>query len=202
MPEIIRGIDQGTEEWHALRLGSIGGSSINAVLSKGEGKMRKDLMNRLAAEVLTGKPTKNISRYQFDRGHEYEPDARDLYAFIRGVDVEQVALIRGDVAQTHHSPDGLIGDDGGLEIKVREPHVFVELLDNGKIPLADRRQCQFFFFISGRQWIDYANFCPEFPIEKRLLINRVYPSQSDQDEIVTATNGFLKDLAALVGKIG
>ena len=61
MPEIIRGIEQGSIEWHSLRLGSVGGSSLNAVLAKGQGKMRQALLYQLAAEILSGEKTETYT---------------------------------------------------------------------------------------------------------------------------------------------
>lgn len=202
MPEIIRDCEQETDAWHQLRLGSIGGSSINSVLAKGQGKLRKALLYKLAAEIITGQKSNNESRWQFERGHEFESECRDLYCFDRGVDVEQVALIRGDVERTHCSPDGLVGEDGGIEIKTMMPHVYAELLDTEKIDLAYNRQCQMFLWVSSRKWIDFVGYCPEFPADKRLWVQRQYPNRKMQDEIELGVEEFLNDLNSLLKKLG
>jgi len=201
MPEIIH-LEQGTDEWHLARLGSIGGTAINSVLAKGQGKMRKALLYRLAAEIITGRPTPNESRWQFDRGHEFEPQARALYEFETDVEVEPVGLIRGDVPRTHVSPDGLVGDNGMIEIKTMMPHVFAEAKDTGKIDLAHNRQCQMSLWVSGRQWVDLCYFCPEWPVLGRILIQRQYPSPILQDDIEVGVEDFLGDLNDLIKKLG
>jgi len=68
--------------------------------------MRNKLLYELAAERLTGMPTENLKLYQFQRGIEYEPKAREYYEFLMDVDVRQVALIRSDIPHIHVSPDG------------------------------------------------------------------------------------------------
>jgi len=201
MPEIIQ-LDQGSEAWHLARLGSIGGTAINSVLAKGQGKMRKALLYRLAAEIITGQPTANDSRWQFDRGHEFEPQARAMYEFDRDVEVEQIGLIRGDVPRTHISPDGLVGDDGLIEIKTMMPHIYAEAKDTGKIDLAHDRQCQMSLWVSGRQWVDLCYFCPEWPVSGRILIQRQYPNRTLQDDIEIGLESFLADLDETVKKLG
>jgi len=202
MPEIIKDCEQGSESWHLLRAGSIGGTAINSVLSKGAGKMRRSLLYKLAAEILTGQPTANDNRWQYERGHEFEPQARALYEFDRDVEVEQVALIRGDVPRTHVSPDGLVGEGGGIEIKTMMPHVYIELLDTGKIDLAYKRQCQMFLWVSRRKWVDLIAFSPEMPADKRLWVQRQYPDRKAQDEIELGVEDFLADLDKLTEKLG
>ena len=162
MPKIIRDIEQGTAEWLQLRLGSVGGTALNLIL--GDGKGRKKTLYGLTGEILTGQLTESYHAKYYDRGHEYEPIARAWYESVYNVDVEQVALIKSDYPRRHHSPDGLVGEDGGIEIKTRLPHIYLELLETEKIPIADRRQCQNFLDISGRKWIDYIVYCvPEMP---------------------------------------
>jgi len=163
--------------------------------------MRKALLYRLAAEIITGRPTPNESRWQFDRGHEFEPQARALYEFETDVEVEQVGLLRGDVPRTHVSPDGLVGDDGMIEIKTMMPHVFAEAKDTGKIDLAHDRQCQMSLWVSGRRWVDLCYFCPEWPVSGRILIQRQEPRPEAKEEIKTAVSAFLDDLEALVEKL-
>ena len=128
MPEIIYG-DQQTDEWGKYRLGSIGGSSISAVLAKGQGKMRQGLLNQFLDEILMNRKKEGFQSEDMKRGNIYEPMARDYYAFINDVEVIQCALIKSDIPRIHVSPDGLIGEDGGLEIKTQLPHVFLETID-------------------------------------------------------------------------
>jgi len=201
MPEIIRDIEQNSPEWFELRLGSVGGSSITSVLAKGKGKSRQTLLYKLAGEILTGQQSNEYHAKQFDRGHEWEPVARSWYEFTYDVEVEQVALIRSPGVRRHHSPDGLVGEDGGIEVKTREPHIYIELLETGKIPIADIRQCQNFLDVSGREWIDYIAYCvPEMP-SCPAWVKRIKPDPDMFEEMHKELLSFLKDLNELVGRM-
>jgi len=201
MPEIIRDIEQGSPEWLLLRLGSVGGTGINSVLAKGQGKSRKTYLYKLAGEILTGQQSNEYHAKQFDRGHEWEPVARSWYEFTYDVEVEQVAMIRSPGIRRHHSPDGLVGEDGGIEIKTREPHIYLELVETGKMPIADIRQCQNFLDISGRAWIDYVVYCvPEMP-SCPAWVKRIKPDPDMFEEMHKELLSFLKDLNELVGRM-
>lgn len=201
MPEIIRDCEQGSERWHELRVGSIGGTGINSVLSKGKGKMRQTLLYKLAGEILIGKPSDNIDLPQFRRGLEYESIARSYYEFLMDCEVEQVAMIKSDTPRRHDSPDGLVGDDGGIEIKTRAPHIYIELCETQKIPIADVRQCQNFLEVSRRKFIDYVVYCvPEMP-SKPAWIKRIYPDAKMFASIRIETQAFLAELEELVKRM-
>lgn len=198
--EIIKDCIQGSDEWHQLRLGSVGGSSINSVLAKGQGKSRQSLLYQLAAELLSGQKTNGYTSPAMERGNELEDDARTLYSFQTGLDVEQVALIKADISRVHVSPDGLVGDDGGVEIKTMLPHTYVELVDTRKIDLKYIRQCQHFLWITGRAWIDFVAYCPEIKA-KPIWIDRQKPDQKIISEIETELPIFLKELDDIVNRI-
>jgi len=200
MPTYIRDCDQQSDEWFDLRIGSVGGSSLNSVLAKGQGKSRKTLLYKLAGEILAGRKLNGYQSTAMERGNELEAEARSCYEFLTGNSVEQIALIQADLPRIHHSPDGLIGEDGGLEIKVMEPHVYVELIDTEKINLAYIRQCQHFLWVSERQWIDFAAYCPE--IESRpMWIQRQTPDPKIFEMINTELPVFLSELEAMVKKV-
>jgi len=204
MPEIIRGIDQNSDLWFEKRLGSVGGSSIPAVLSKGKGnspsKMRQSLLYKLASEIITGQVEESYSNKYMDRGHEYEPKARELYEFLTGSEVEQVALIKSGTPRVHVSPDGLVGDDGGIEIKTMLPHIFIELLDTSRIDGYHIKQCQHFLMVSGRKWIDYLAYSPEMP--DPIWIKRLFRDEEMIQLIEDRLVLFLKELDELLKKIG
>jgi len=195
--KIIKDCIQGSDEWMKWRTASIGGSSITYVLGKGKG--RKDLMYKLAAETLTGKKEDSYSNANMLRGIEYEPEARNYYEIVTGHEVEQVALIKSDIPGIHVSPDGLVGDDGAVEIKTRLPHVFVEKKDTGKIEIGYSRQCQYTLWIAERQWIDFINYCPEMP--DPMTIQRLERDEKIIKEIRIEVRLFLDELDELVERM-
>lgn len=193
--EIIRDIDQCSPEWFALRLGSIGGSSISKAVAGGDGKMRRKLMYDLAGEILTGVSAEHFQFRHAERGKEFEAEARDLYAFERGVDVEQIALVKVG-PHKHYSPDGF--PPGGLiEIKVRIPSVFVEAVETGTIPTSDRKQMQWGMALCEREWCDYIQHCPDM-VDRPQFVQRI---ERDENEIATLQDGadaFISELLAMV----
>ena len=203
MPEIIRGIEQNSPEWWELRNGSIGGSSVPAIIAKGKGKaeskMRRSLRYSLAAEILTGVRDETYSNKYMDRGHTFEPKAREYYELINDVEVEQIAMIKSNLPRVHVSPDGLIGEDGGLEIKTLMPHIFVELLDTGIIDGYHIKQCQHFLSVSGRKWIDYMAYCSEMPDPS--WIKRLYRDEEMISLLESEIMVFLKELDELLERL-
>lgn len=200
MPRYIKDIEQQSDEWFDLRIGSVGGSSINSVLARGEGKSRKTLLYKLAGEILAGRKLSGYRSAAMQRGNELEADARRCYEFLTGNTVEQIALIQADTPLVHYSPDGLIGEDGGLELKLMEPHIYIELIDTKKISLAYMRQVNHFFWVSGRDYMDFAAYCPE--IESRpMWIQRQTPDAKIQEQINTELPVFLAELEAMVKKV-
>ncbi len=138
-PRIIE-CEQGTPEWFAARLGIPTASEFSTVMAKGKdgGKSltRKTYMLKLAGEILTGEPMESYSNAHMDRGKEQEAEAREAYELMKDLDCQQVGFIRnGDKGC---SPDSLIGDDGGLEIKTALPHIQVERLLKGVAVRAPR----------------------------------------------------------------
>jgi len=196
--EIIKDIEQNSEEWFQLRLGSIGGSSIAKAVAKGQGKSRKDLLYKLAGEILTGVPAPSFKFQHADRGHEHEDDARGAYEFNHGVVVEQVSMIKNG-HRKHCSPDGLVGDDGMVEIKTRIPSVFIEAMESGKIPTSDKRQMQWSLSRSERRYCDYVQYCPEMK-KNKLLVIRIARDEKLIKELEEGADSFLHDLDSLVAK--
>jgi hypothetical protein len=90
--------EQGSEEWFAARLGIPTASQFQTIMAKGrdggDSKTRRTYMMKLAGEILTGEPMDSFSNEHTERGHEMEPDARNLYAFMRDCEPQCVGFIR------------------------------------------------------------------------------------------------------------
>ncbi len=194
--QIIRDIPQNTPEWMQLRLASVGSTAINEIAPKGAGY--KNCLYKMAGELVTGvKADSKTFRYA-DRGHEYEPAVREHYEFVKGVDVEEICMIKGDKPHTHTSTDGLVGDAGIFEAKVRIPSVFLKLLDGKTPPIADLRQCWWDLYISKRDWVDYVNYCPEIVKAKRggYIPKRIYRKECEPQikELADVADVFVKGM--------
>jgi hypothetical protein len=123
--EIIE-CEQNSPEWLRARMGIPTASAFSDVLAKGEGKTRRTYMLKLAGELITGEPMESFSNAHTERGHLLEEEARDLYTLQTGADIARVGFIRNGRAGC--SPDSLIGEEGGLEIKTKLPHLLIETI--------------------------------------------------------------------------
>ena len=172
-----------TPEHAQARCGQTTSSEFKSVLAKGEGKTRSAYLRRVVAEMLTGKPVEiNVGRARahLDRGNEQEPFGRMAYEAATGNLVEQVEFIPHPTIAAGCSPDGLIDDDGGLELKSVIPTVQVDTILGGGYPSEHRAQVQGNLWITNRQWWDFASYSPDMPGKLKLYIFRV---RRDEDYI-------------------
>lgn len=158
-------VEQRSDEWFRARAGVATASSFDQVLTPtGKASSQADAYaNKLVAECLTGYPAQTETSAWMQRGVELEDEARDYYAFDQGVDVETVGLLLRDDRRVGCSPDGLVGTDGMVEIKVPAPHTHVEYLLAGDLPAKYRPQVQGQLYVAERQWCDFISYHPDMP---------------------------------------
>ena len=154
--------EQGSPEWLAARLGIPSASMFaKLVTTKGIWSASADAyINQLVAERLTGEREEVFQSHHMLRGTELEPDARDLYSLISDAEVTEVGFCLHDTLSAGCSPDGLIGDDGGLEIKCPAPSTHVEYLRGGVLPSKYKQQVMGCLWITGREWWDFVSYHP------------------------------------------
>ena len=192
---------QGSEEWALERCGKATSSEFHCVLAKGQGKMRAAYLRRIVAERLTGKPMETYSNAHMERGQEQEPYARMSYESITGSLVEEVGFIKHPNLEAGCSPDGLIGEDGGAEIKSVIPTVQLETILRGGYPSEHQAQIQGSLWITGRKWWDFCSYSHDMPEHLKTYIFRVEP---DADYILTLeaeARVFLKEVDAMVEQL-
>ncbi len=176
--QIVRGIEQGTPEWKALRMGTLTASTIGCLLvngkhSSGLGAEAFTLMNQLIGERICGEPDDSFKgNSQTDRGHAWEDTAGDLYEAQTGLTREKVAIILNHGCG--YSPDSLVGDDGLTEIKTKVPKILIEVILDGEVPKEHVAQCQAGLWISEREWIDFIAYWKGMP----LFIKRMYRNEA------------------------
>jgi putative phage-type endonuclease len=179
--EIIKDIQQGSEEWHAMRLGFITASRFKDVIAGGQGKVRKAYMYQLAAEALTGEREESFSNQYMEWGTATEPQARSMYEFDTGNTVDAVAFVKwNDTNKIGISPDGLIGDDGGIEIKCPKTTTQIETYLSGKMPTSHKAQVQGSLWVTGREWWDFVSFDPRIDGAASFFCERI---QRDEEYI-------------------
>jgi predicted phage-related endonuclease len=166
---------QQDDEWRRLRLGCATGSGFADVLSKSrDGKAestgRRNYRVRLALELLTGEPEQDgFTNRAIQTGIEREPIARARFEEETGHLVEEVSFIRLNTMNVGCSPDGLIGDDAGLEIKCPTKAAHLEYLSLADQPPAEYlAQVQGCLYVTGRSHWHFVSFNPEFPPELQI----------------------------------
>lgn len=155
--------EQGTPEWLQARLGIPSASSYSKlVTTTGKSSAQAEAyINQLVAERITGEPTVFHVTEPMTRGIELEPEARFRYEMETGNLVIQVGFLMHDTLQAGASPDGLVGENGGLEIKCPSAHTHVEYLRDGDLPIKYFQQLQGCLWISGRDWWDFMSYHPK-----------------------------------------
>lgn len=196
MIEILE-CEQNSPEWLEARRGIPTASAFSQLLAKGEGKTRRSYMLKLAGEIITGKPDQSWTGNEHtERGHELESEVRDMYAFqALPADVatmRRVGFIKNGLAGC--SPDSLIGEDGGLEIKTKLPHLLIELILADKFPADHVAQVQGTLWVTGRKWWDIAVGWPGMPLFKK----RAFRDEAYIANLAQAVAAFTVELDATV----
>ncbi len=169
-------VSQGSPEWLKCRLGKLTASDSQAIATAGKGL--ETLCIEKVAQRLTGKAEEGFKSPAMQNGNDLEAEARNAYELETGNIVKQVGFCELD-EDVGASPDGLIGNDGLVEIKCKTDTVFVKELLSDEIDTAHVWQMQFQLWVTDRKWCDYAVYNPNFP--KSLIIKRV-----ERDEVAIA----------------
>lgn len=172
---IFHDVQQNTDAWSELRLGKATASQFATFMAndgKGFGEPAKRYALQIALERLTGrKASVAFSNEHMERGHEQEPLARMAYEAERFVDVSNGGFF--DCGDYGDSPDGLVGSDGVIEIKSVIAPIHYANISRGSFDPSYRWQLVGHLDCTGRKWVDFISFCPDFPEDKQLAIYRL-----------------------------
>ena len=189
---------QRTPEWFALRLGKVTASRIGDLMAKtrsGYSASRANYMAELAIQRLTGEVEQGFTSPAMQWGTEQESNARNAYSFFTENAVEEIAFINHPtIEQAGASPDGLVGDDGLVEIKCPNSATHLETLRTGKINNKYILQMQWQMACSGRKWCDFVSFDPRFSGGLKIFIKRVNRDDELIAEITSEVKKFLGKL--------
>jgi len=168
--------EQGTPEWLAARLGVPTASEFGDIITPKTGKLSASAdgyIDRLIDELVRPNAERGFSGNRHtERGHLYEPDARELYAFENeDARIRTVGFVLRDDGRAGCSPDALVNDDGGLEIKSPDGPTHIGYLRAGTLPDKYKPQVHGSLVITGRAWWDFMSYCPGY----KPLIVRVVP---------------------------
>ena len=158
---IIHRCEQGTDEWFAVKAGHLSAHNFHKILSP-TGKpstQAEKYLYQVAGEAVLGHQEEGYTNQWMARGLELEDEARKFYELVTGYEVEQVGFVElNDFIGC--SPDGLIGEDGGLEIKCPALATHVKYLLDKKIPTEYIPQVQGNLYVTGRKWWDFLSYYP------------------------------------------
>ena len=168
-------VEQNTEEWLLLRAGLVTSSKLGCIMAnygKAFGDPAKKYAVDKAIEQITGNPVESsFSNAHMDRGHEQEPIARQHYEASTFCDVDNGGFFHNE--KIGCSPDGLVADDGLIEIKSVISSTHYANVRRQSIDPAYKWQCIGNLLFTGRKWLDFVSYCSDFPESKQIYVYRM-----------------------------
>jgi putative phage-type endonuclease len=196
---------QGNDAWLQSRLGKITASRLSDLLAKtksGPAASRANYLAELVAERLTGQQGERFQSAAMAWGTETEPQARAAYSFRRDVAVLETGFVlhpQMDFAGA--SPDGLVGDDGLLEIKCPNTATHIDYVLSGGAPSKYVPQMQWQLACTGRKWCDFVSFDPRLPEDVRFFCTRVQRDDAWISEAEAAVRAFNDEIQQTIEQL-
>lgn len=188
---------QGSEEWLQARLGKATASRFGDVLAttrSGYSTSRKNYAAELAIEILTGQRNDFFKSSAMEWGTDTEPVARLQYTLETGNDVEETGFWEHEILPCGASPDGLVGEDGLIEIKCPNTATHMETLMSKKVPRQYVAQVQGQLWMTDRKWCDFVSFDPRLPENAQMIIIRVERDDDFIRNLQFELENFLKEV--------
>lgn len=196
---------QRTPEWFANRLGKVTASRVSDIMARtksGYSASRSNYMAELVCERLTGTQAERFTSAAMQWGTDNEQAAKDAYSFMRDATIGEVGFVsHPSIADFGASPDGLVGDDGLIEIKCPNTATHIETLLGASIDGKYLTQMQVQMACTGRKWCDFVSFDPRLPVDMQLHIQRVHSDAQAIAEIEKEVSGFLNELSERVARL-
>ena len=198
-------IEQGTDEWFAIRCGKVTASRVADVIAttkSGYSASRANYEAQLICEILTGKPAESYSNAAMQWGTETEPLARAHYELKTGNMVNQIGFVEHPmIEQAGASPDGLIGEDGCIEIKCPNTSTHLDTLLSQKVPSKYITQMTWQMVCTGRKWCDFVSYDPRLPENLQLYIERIELDEDYAKKLQNEVVMFLVEVNEKVEKL-
>lgn len=202
---IILAAEQHTEEWDAARLGRVTASKVSDATARtksGWGASRANYMAALIAERLTGVSADGFTSSAMQWGTDMEPAARDDYAFVTDGEISQVGFVQHPtIEMAGCSPDGLVGDDGLVEIKCPNTASHIDTLLGAAIDGKYIKQMQWQMSCCERAWCDFVSYDPRMPAAMQMHIQRVMRDDKMIAELERDIAEFLIELDDKVARL-
>lgn len=193
---------QGSDEWHLSRIGKLTASRCHDAVARtksGYSTSRYKLMDELVNERLTGQRRVVPQSAAMQWGVETEPLARQAYEQILGVDVYETGSIPHPlIEESSASPDGLVGDDGLVEIKCPNTATMVSTVIKGEIPENYKTQMMWQLACTRRDWCDFVMYDPRLPEKRNIWIKTFEPTREQIELLELEVIEFLQETRARV----
>ena len=190
-------VEQGSDNWLAIRLGLISASRFKDIMTNGRGSglsvTANSYMRSLIAEVLTNQQAE-ISGKALEWGSYHESLAIDEYVFETGNTVESIGICLSDDRCIGASPDGFVGDDGMIEVKCpyNSTNHINTVIDG--MPKDHMAQIQGNLWVNGRQWCDFISFDTRVEHESRLYVERILRDDKYIADLENKASEFLLEM--------
>jgi len=196
-------MEQRSEEWFQARLGKVTASRVADVLAKiksGESASRRNYKIQLVSERLTGERQETYINQAMQDGIDREVFARDRYVQQFG-EVEEIGFVKHPTLEAGASPDGMVGEDGILEIKCPMGSTHTETLMTQDVPSRYIPQIQFQLLCTSRKWCDFVSYNPMFPQHLQIFVKRVEADLVYQKELESEVKQFLSEVDIIINKL-
>jgi len=193
-------LEQGSEQWLQARCGLLTASTIGQLITPKTIKAAandtsRSLVAHLVAERITGRVEDTYSGGAMERGTLDEPHARAKYVEHYAPVTEVGFIVLEEPSyKVGYSPDGLVNDDGLIEIKSRVPKIHLKTILADEVPLEYVPQCQTALFVTGRDWIDFISYCSGMP----LFVKRMFPDPLWQAAILETAQQFEQSATSMI----
>jgi putative phage-type endonuclease len=198
-------MEQRSPEWFAARLGKVTASRVADVIAKtktGYSTSRENYMAQLICERMTGQKQESFTNAAMEWGTETEPLARAAYEAHANVLVDEVGIIDHPfIPMSAASPDGLIGDDGMLEIKCPNTANHFDTLLKDEPPTKYIPQMQWQMACANRLWCDFVSFDPRAPKGLQLFVKRVERDDKYILGLEAEVHKFLEEMGTRIEKL-
>jgi len=202
---MIEMMEQRTDAWFEARIGKVTASRVADVIAKtktGYSATRDNYMAQLVCERLTGQKGETFTNAAMQHGTETEPLARLSYEVAQNVLVDEVGFVpHPSIEMAGASPDGLVNDDGLIEIKCPNTATHIETLLSQTVPGKYNTQMQFQMACTGRKWCDFVSFDNRLPAELQLFVKRVPRDDAFIKQIEAEIVQFLAELDDKITKL-
>lgn len=189
-------VEQRSPEWFNLRIGKFTASTFKNLFAGSNTQTYKNEIYRVVFERLTKKSPENVVTEYMQRGTELEPEARSVYELETGNNVKEPGFFELN-EWIGASPDGLIREDGLIEIKCPKYSTMIEYMIKNKVPSEYIWQIQGQLWVTERKWCDFVAYHPDLPI----LIIRVLRDENKIKELELAVNQAISEVKKILETI-